>query len=85
MWGLCPAVVTPAGRGTAGMRGSVRQGRERKRGSVLAVRDSGEGGAIRRKSLLEGTEECTEQICLVPEKVNYKTKKEDGIGKKKGE
>ena len=48
---MCPAVVTPAGRGTAGMRGSVRQGRGGRRLYALAVNNSGVKDAIKLKEI----------------------------------
>ena len=48
---MCPAVVTPAGRGTAGMRGSVRQGRGGRRQYALAVNSSEGKGAITLKEI----------------------------------
>ena len=47
-----PAVVTPAGRGTAGMRGSVRQGRWGRRLYALAVNSSGVKGANKIRCIM---------------------------------
>ena len=73
--GLCPAVVTPAGRGTAGMRGSVRQGRERKGRLVLVLRGLGGRGVIRRQIFLENQEDFSEQVCWVLKKENVGPRK----------
>ena len=58
------------------MRGSARQGRERKGGYVLVSRGVGGRGAIRKKIVLENQEDFTEQVCWVQKnKQNKKTEK----------
>ena len=54
MW--WPAVAIPAGRGTAGMRGSVREGSGGRRFYAPAARGSGEEGVIKEKEGQENQE-----------------------------
>ena len=57
------------------MRGSARQGRERKGGYVLVSRGVGGRDAIRKKIILENQEDFTERVCWVPKKEKRKARK----------